>query len=171
TVAVMLSVPLSAVACLLMTNILGGTINTMILGGLALAFSRLIDNGVVVLENIFRYMELGEPPSIAAEKGGSEVSLAVLAATVTTSIVFLPVAALSGVSKYLFTPLALGVVLSMFASYAFAMTVIPLFCALFLRGHSHGERVETGELVDQHQAKPKRCFALAPIVTRFNEYF
>jgi multidrug efflux pump subunit AcrB len=171
TIAVMLSVPLSALACLLMANALGGTINTMILGGLALAFSRLIDNGVVVLENIFRYMELGEPPRIAAEKGGTEVSLAVLAATVTTSVVFLPVAALSGVSKYLFTPLALGVVLSMFASYAFAMTVIPLFCALFLRGHSHGERAETGELVDQHQAKPKRCFALAPIVTRFNEYF
>ena len=82
TLAVMLSVPLSALACLLMTNVLGGTINTMILGGLALAFSRLIDNGVVVLENIFRYMELGEPPRLAAEKGGTEVSLAVLAATV-----------------------------------------------------------------------------------------
>jgi multidrug efflux pump subunit AcrB len=171
TIAVMLSVPLSAVACLLMTNVFGGTINTMILGGLALAFSRLIDNGVVVLENIFRYMEMGEPPRIAAEKGGTEVSLAVLAATVTTSIVFLPVAALSGVSKYLFTPLALGVVLSMFASYAFAMTVIPLFCALFLRGHSHGERDETGELVDQHPPKPKRRFGLEPVVAKFNEYF
>jgi len=171
TVAVMLSVPLSAVACLLMANVLGGTINTMILGGLALAFSRLIDNGIVVLENIFRYMELGEPPRLAAEKGGTEVSLAVLAATVTTSIVFLPVAALSGVSKYLFTPLALGVVLSMFASYAFAMTVIPLFCALFLRGYGHGERDDTGELVDQHEPKPKRRFGLEPIVAKFNEYF
>ena len=171
TIAVMLSVPLSALACLLMANALGGTINTMILGGLALAFSRLIDNGVVVLENIFRYMELGEPPRIAAEKGGTEVSLAVLAATVTTSVVFLPVAALSGVSKYLFTPLALGVVLSMFASYAFAMTVIPLFCALFLRGHGHGERAETGELVDEHQPKLKRHFSLEPIVAKFNEYF
>src|SRR6202044_1355269 len=150
TVAVMLSVPLSAVACLLMTNILGGTINTMILGGLALAFSRLIDNGVVVLENIFRYMELGEPPSIAAERGGSEVSLAVLAATVTTSIVFLPVAALSGVSKYPFPPLALGVVLSMFASYAFAMTVVPLFCAMFIKPHGASRKTEAG-----HTTKPK----------------
>jgi multidrug efflux pump subunit AcrB len=171
TVAVMLSVPLSALACMLMANMLGGTINTMILGGLALAFSRLIDNGVVVLENIFRYMELGEPTRIAAEKGGTEVSLAVLAATVTTSIVFLPVVGLSGVSKYLFTPLAMGVVLSMFASYAFAMTVIPLFCALFLKGHSHGERDEEGHPVDQHEAKPKRRFGLAPIVAKFNEYF
>src|SRR6201996_8291939 len=99
TVAVMLSVPLSPLVCLMSADVMGESINTMILGGLALAFSRLIDNGVVVLENIFRYMELGEPPAVAAEKGGTEVSLAVLAATVTTSIVFLPVASLSGVSK------------------------------------------------------------------------
>jgi multidrug efflux pump subunit AcrB len=165
TIAVMLSVPLSALACLLLTNMTGGSINTMILGGLALAFSRLIDNGVVVLENIFRYMELGEPSRIAAEKGGSEVSLAVLAATVTTSIVFLPVASLSGVSKYLFTPLALGVVLSMFASYAFAMTVIPLFCSLFLKPHGHEAA---------HEGKPekrKRRFGFQPIVEKFNFYF
>jgi multidrug efflux pump subunit AcrB len=168
TIAVMLSVPLSALACLLMTSGMGGSINTMILGGLALAFSRLIDNGVVVLENIFRYMELGEPPRIAAEKGGSEVSLAVLAATVTTSIVFLPVAALSGVSKYLFTPLALGVVFSMFASYAFAMTVIPLFCAMFLKGHGGGEHGEPGA---EHEPHRKRRLGLKPIVDKFNYYF
>jgi multidrug efflux pump subunit AcrB len=146
-----------------MANILGGTINTMILGGLALAFSRLIDNGIVVLENIFRYMEMGEPPRLAAEKGGTEVSLAVLAATVTTSIVFLPVAALSGVSKYLFTPLALGVVLSMFASYAFAMTVVPLFCAMFIH--------PSGEVKQDQTEKPKRRFGFQPIVEKFNVYF
>jgi multidrug efflux pump subunit AcrB len=140
TIAVMLSVPLSAVVCLLIADVMGGSINTMLLGGLALAFSRLIDNGVVVLENIFRYIELGESPHVAAEKGGTEVSLAVLAATVTTSIVFFPVTSLSGVSKYLFTPLALGVVLSIFASYAFAMTVIPLFCAKFISAHHESER-------------------------------
>ena len=140
TVAVMLSVPLSAIVCLMIADVMGESINTMILGGLALAFSRLIDNGVVVLENIFRYMEMGEPPRVAAEKGGTEVSLAVLAATFTTSIVFFPVTSLSGVSKYLFTPLALGVVLSIFASYIFAMTVIPLFCATFLgKQHEHAQ--------------------------------
>jgi multidrug efflux pump subunit AcrB len=171
TVAVMLSVPLSAVACLLMTNVLGGTINTMILGGLALAFSRLIDNGVVVLENIFRYMELGEPPRLAAEKGGTEVSLAVLAATVTTSIVFLPVAALSGVSKYLFTPLALGVVLSMFASYAFAMTVVPLFCAMFIKPHRAGHGTEGESASAAHTPKPGRRFSFQTIVDKFNDSF
>jgi multidrug efflux pump subunit AcrB len=133
TLAVLLSIPLSALVCLAVTHLIGGTINTMILGGLALAFSRLIDDSVVVLENIFRYMEMGEPPRIAAEKGGMEVSLAVLAATSTTSIVFFPVSFLSGISKYIFTPLALGVVISIFASYFFAMTVVPLFCSLFIR--------------------------------------
>src|SRR6201996_4840279 len=139
TFAVLLSIPLSALVCLLLTKAMGGTINTMILGGLALAFSRLIDDSVVVLENIFRYMEMGFPPREAAEKGGMEVSLAVLAATSTTSIVFFPVAFLSGISKYLFTPLALGVVLSIFASYFFAMTVVPLYCANFIRIRDHEE--------------------------------
>jgi Cu/Ag efflux pump CusA len=81
-------------------------VNTMLQGGLALAFSRLIDDSVVVLENIFRFMETGVQPQDAAEKGGMEVSLAVLAATSTTSIVFFPATFLSGVSKYIFTPLA-----------------------------------------------------------------
>ena len=91
TFAVLLSIPLSALMCFLVMNGLGGSINTMLLGGLALAFSRLIDDSVVVLENIFRFMENGAAPREAAEKGGMEVALAVLAATSTTSIVFFPV--------------------------------------------------------------------------------
>jgi multidrug efflux pump subunit AcrB len=146
TFAVLLSIPLSALVCLIITKGMGGSINTMLLGGLALAFSRLIDDSVVVLENIFRFMEMGTPPREAAEKGGMEVSLAVLAATSTTSIVFFPVTFLTGVSKYIFTPLALGVVLSIFASYIFAMTVVPLFCATFVRVHheeggAHGRKI------------------------------
>ncbi|MGA9584776.1 MAG: efflux RND transporter permease subunit [Terracidiphilus sp.] len=150
TFAVLLSIPLSALVCLLLTSAMGGSINTMILGGLALAFSRLIDDSVVVLENIFRYMEMGFAPRDASEKGGMEVSLAVLAATSTTSIVFFPVSFLSGISKYIFTPLALGVVLSIFASYFFAMTVVPLYCANFIRlSHedSHGGDKQPGLFV------------------------
>src|ERR1700739_3701083 len=141
TFAVLLSIPLSALTCFLVMNGMGGSINTMLLGGLALAFSRLIDDSVVVLENIFRFMENGAPPREAAEKGGMEVALAVLAATSTTSIVFFPVTFFYGVSKYLFTDLALGVVISIFASYVFAMTVVPLYCAQFIRiePHAHGE--------------------------------
>ena len=160
TFAVLLSIPLSALVCLLLSNALGGSINTMLLGGLALAFSRLIDDSVVVLENIFRFMEMGIDPREAAEKGGMEVSLAVLAATSTTSIVFFPVMFLTGVSKYLFTPLALGVVFSIFASYLFAMTVVPLFCAKFIR-ISHEE---TG-------AGHGRIGFFRRVVNRFNRHF
>jgi multidrug efflux pump subunit AcrB len=164
TIAVLLAVPLSVILCLFIAHLMGDSINTMILGGLALALSRLIDNGVVVLENIFRYMERGETPRVAAEAGGTEVSLAVLAATVTASIVFFPVATLSGVSKYIFTPLALGVVISMFASYVFAMTVVPLFCASFIKldHHSH-EHASTD--------KPKKRSIFQKIVDAFNSRF
>ena len=138
TLGVFLSIPLSALATFIALFVGGGTINTMILGGLALAFSRLIDNSVVVLENIFRHLELGEAPRVAAEKGGAEVALPVLAATLTTAVVFFPVTFLSGVSRYLFSALALAVVLSLVASYVVAMTVVPLFCARFLTGGAHG---------------------------------
>ena len=81
TVAVFFSIPLSALAAFIALSMGGGSINSMVLGGLALAFSRLIDNSVVVLENIYRHLELGESPEVAAEKGGKEVALPVLAAT------------------------------------------------------------------------------------------
>src|SRR5450432_1962389 len=135
TVAVFFSIPLSALAAFIALSMGGGSINTMILGGLALAFSRLIDNSVVVLENIFRHLELGESPEVAAEKGGREVALPVLAATLTTAVVFFPVTFLYGVSKFLFTALASSVVLSLFASYVVALTVVPLFCAKLIKGH------------------------------------
>jgi multidrug efflux pump subunit AcrB len=133
TLGVFLSIPLSALATFLALSFGDNTINAMVLGGLALAFSRLIDNSVVVLENIFRHLELGESPEIAAEKGGREVALPVLAATLTTVVVFFPVTFLYGVSRFLFSALALSVVLSLFASYFVAMTVVPLFCARFIK--------------------------------------
>jgi multidrug efflux pump subunit AcrB len=133
TFSVMLSIPLSCLATFLALNAFGGTINTMVLGGIALVLSRLIDNSVVVLENIFRHLEMEEPSAIAAERGGQEVALAVLAATLTTAIVFFPVVFLYGVSRFLFTALALGIVLSLAASYFVAMSVVPLYCAQFIR--------------------------------------
>ena len=113
TVAVFFSIPLSALATFVALQFGGSSINTMVLGGLALALSRLIDNSVVVLENIYRHLETGEPPAVAAEQGGREVALPVLAATLTTIVVFFPVTLLYGVSKYLFSSLALAVVLSL----------------------------------------------------------
>jgi multidrug efflux pump subunit AcrB len=146
TAAVFLSIPLSALATFLALSVSGGTVNTMVLGGLALAFSRLIDNSVVVLENIFRHIEMGESPEVAAEKGGQEVSLAVLAATITTAIVFFPVVFLYGVSRFLFVALAMAVVLSLAASYLVAMTVVPLFCAKLIHKHEADEEVGEGAI-------------------------
>ena len=138
TISVLLSIPISCLAAFLLLNATGSTINTMVLGGLALVLSRVIDNSVVVLENIFRHLEEGEDAVTAAERGGQEVQLAVLAATFTTAIVFFPVVFLYGVSRYLFMALALGVVLALAASYLVAMTLVPLFCARFIKT-AHGQ--------------------------------
>ncbi|HET7440470.1 MAG TPA: efflux RND transporter permease subunit, partial [Terriglobales bacterium] len=159
TLAVFLSIPLSALAAFLAISAGGGTVNTMVLGGLALAFSRLIDNSVVVLENIFRHLEMGETPEVAAEKGGREVGLAVLAATLTTGIVFFPVIFLYGVSRFLFVALAMAVILSLLASYVVAMTVVPLFCA---------KLIKSAHLTHEH-AVPSGWFGR--VVAGFNRYF
>jgi multidrug efflux pump subunit AcrB len=166
TLAVFLSIPLSALATFIVLFFGGSSINSMILGGLALAFSRLIDNSVVVLENIFRHMELGESPAVAAEHGAREVALPVLAATFTTAIVFFPVTLFYGVSRFLFTALALAVVISLFASYVVAMTVVPLFCAKLIKAQVAHE-VEGPR--EKHEAKETR--RQLGWGTRFNHWF
>lgn len=133
TAGVLLSIPLSALATFVVLYLLGGTVNTMILGGLAVVFSRVIDNSVISLENIYRHLESGSDPMAAGAEGGAEVSPAVLAATLATAVVFVPVIFLYGVSKFLFSAMALAVVIALFASYFVAMTVIPLFCSRFLK--------------------------------------
>jgi multidrug efflux pump subunit AcrB len=143
TSAVLLSIPLSALASFVILYIGGSTVNTMILAGLALAFSRVIDNSVISLENIYRHLELGELPRIAAELGGSEVTLAVLAATLVDVVDFFPVTFLYGVSRFLFSALALAFCISLLLSFVVAMTVIPLFCSRFLKNVPHAS--EHGE--------------------------
>jgi len=163
TVAVFFSIPLSALAAFIALSVGGSSVNAMVLGGLALAFSRLIDNSVVVLENIYRHLELGEEPAVAAEKGGREVALPVLASTLTTIVVFFPVTLLYGVSKFLFSALALAVVLSLLASYVVAMSVVPLFCSHFIKGHQ-GEA--TQHHAPKHEARSRRT-----LLDRFNGWF
>jgi multidrug efflux pump subunit AcrB len=185
TAAVFLSIPLSALATFIALAIGGNTVNAMVLGGLALAFSRLIDNSVVVLENIFRHLELGEPPAIAAERGGQEVALPVLAATLTTAIVFFPVLFLYGVSRFLFTALALAVVLALVASYFVAMTVVPLFCAKLIKGHESKSEIRNPKAEGNPKAEARRnsplgafgawlsnfAFRVPTFSQRFNAWF
>jgi len=164
TIAALIAIPLAVLTCLLIINFMGGSVNTMLLGGLALVLSRLIDNSVIVLENIFRFMEEGAAPPVAAEEGGTEVALAVLAATVTTSIVFFPVFLLTGVSKYLFTDLAYGVVFSIFASYIFSMTLVPLFCAKFI--HGKPKETQVAEVEDNRDTEPYASHSAQQIRTK-----
>jgi hydrophobic/amphiphilic exporter-1 (mainly G- bacteria), HAE1 family len=161
TAAVFLSIPLSVMATVFVLHAGNATINSMVLSGLALAFSRLIDNSVVVLENIFRHLELGESPLVAAEQGANEVSLAVLAITIVTVVVFFPVTLLFGVSKFLFTALALAVVISLFASYFVAVSVVPLYCSLFLRSivhHAEGDDQSKQSWVERSHAAFNKQF-------------
>src|SRR5262249_16178197 len=157
--AVFLSIPLSALAAFLAIGAGGGTVNTMVLGGLALAFSRLIDNSVIVLENIFRHLEMGEDAETAARKGGEEVTLAVLPATLTPAIVVFAVGLLYGVSRFLFMALAFAVILSLFASYLVAISVVPLYCAKLLK------KKEADEEIGEHSASHRFS-----IVRNFNRY-
>src|SRR5262249_47813952 len=94
----------------------------------------------------------------AAENGGREVALPVLAATLTTVVVFFPVTFLYGVSKFLFSALALAVALSLFASYGVAMTVVPLFCARFLKAASHHHSPSEEIPVVIEQPMPRKSF-------------
>ncbi len=163
TGAVLLSIPISALATFVVLYMLDSTINTMILGGLALAFSRVIDNSVISLENIYRHIEEGSSPKIASEEGGSEVNLAILAATLVDVVDFFPVTFLFGVSKFLFSSLALAFCLALLASYVVAMTVIPLFCSKFLKPMPAGHVSKDGE---DWEDKTKTSLG-----GRFNEWF
>jgi multidrug efflux pump subunit AcrB len=165
TVAVFFSIPLSVFATFIVLQMTGSSINSMVLGGLALALSRLIDNSVVVLENIYRHLEMGESQRVAAENGGREVALPVLAATLTTAVVFFPVTLLEGVSKFLFTAMAMSVVISLAASYFVAMTVVPLFCSKYLKldNPEHLSETDSGEA--------RTLSGRAGWATRFNTAF
>jgi hydrophobic/amphiphilic exporter-1 (mainly G- bacteria), HAE1 family len=170
TSAVLLSIPLSALAAFVILALMGSTVNTMILGGMALAFSRVIDNSVISLENIYRHLEMGATPMVAAEVGGAEVNLAVLAATLVDVVDFFPVVFLYGVAKFLFSALALAFCLSLLASFVVAMTVIPLFCSRFLKAVPHAaehqhknyeiepEKAESRSWMDRFNARFNRMF-------------
>ena len=159
TSAVLLSIPISCLATVVVLSLMGSTINTMILGGVALAFSRVIDNSVISLENIYRHLEMGSLPAVAAEVGGGEVSLAILAATLVGVVDFFPVTMLYGVSKFLFSALALSFCLALLASFVVALTVIPLFCSRFLKAvPGHGDGTDGG--------RPKRS-----LFGKFNDGF
>ncbi len=136
---VALSIPLSILAAFIGLYFMGHTLNIMTLGGLALVLGRVVDDSIVDVENTVRHLNLGKTPAQAALDSAAEVSLPVLMAAVTTVIVFFPITLMSGVGKYLFTPLAVSATLAMAASYIVSRTVSPLCCSRFLRPHFERE--------------------------------
>ena len=138
TLIVSFAIPLSFAITLIVLYASGQTLNAITLGGLTLAMGRLVDNAVVVLESIHRHGRQGHSPFQAALRGTNAVGLPVLASTLTTIAVLLPVLLLAGLAKRLFAPLALTVAVSMIASYFVSIVVTPVACRYFLSHAPHG---------------------------------
>ena len=145
TLIVSVAIPLSFAITLLVLYVAGQTLNAFTLGGLTLAMGRLVDDAVVVMESIHRHQRMGLDNREAALRGANAVALPVLASTLTTMAVLLPVLLLAGLAKKLFAPLALTVAVAMIASYFVSMAVTPVACRYFL---GHAERGKLGRRVE-----------------------
>jgi len=130
------SIPISIITTFVLLHFGKFTLNIMTLGGLALGVGRLVDDAIVVLENINRHLELGESPVDASYKGATEVSKPVIAATITSIIVFLPLAFVKGIAALLFVQMAYTVAFSLLASLFDSLTLVPVLTAKFLRPRS-----------------------------------
>src|ERR1700722_3091895 len=126
TLIILASIPLSIIAAVLVLYLLGQTLNTMTLGGFALAVGILVDNSTVVIENIERHVGLDKPLYRAIVDGAGEVGLPTFLATLSISVVFFPVFLLTGTAKYLFSPLSLSVIISLCASLVLSFTLVPV---------------------------------------------
>jgi CzcA family heavy metal efflux pump len=157
TVIVSVAIPLSFAITLIVLYASGQTLNAFTLGGLTLAMGRLVDDAVVVLESIHRHQRLGKRALDAARDGAEAVALPVLASTLTTMAVLLPVLLLAGLAKKLFAPLALTVAVAMIASYFVSMSVTPVACRYFL---GHAEHGRVGKAVEA---------AIDRVATRYSE--
>jgi CzcA family heavy metal efflux pump len=136
TLIIAISIPLSILSSIIVLSAMGETMNTMTLGGLALAIGILVDDATVTIENIHRHMD-GQPLREAVLIGASEIATPTLVSTLTICIVFVSVVFLTGPAKFLFTPMALAVVFAMLASYLLSRTLVPVLVN-FLLGAEHG---------------------------------
>ena len=145
TLVVMISIPLSILSSLVVLYFLGDTINTMTLGGLALAIGILVDDSTVTIENTHRLLtEEHMPLPSATLHGAAGIAVPTLVSTLAISCVFVSVVFLHGPAKYLFTPLGLAVVFAMLASYGFSRTLTPITIGLLLKNERHGAEAGDG---------------------------
>ena len=157
TIIILASIPLSIITAVLVLYVFGQTLNTMTLGGFALAVGILVDNGTVVIENIERHVGLGEPLEHAILDGAGEVALPTMLATLSISLVFVPVFLLTGTAKYLFSPLSLSVIISLVASLMLSFTLVPLLFKYLMRSQVHAHGGHAGAQTRIPQA-PRRGF-------------
>jgi multidrug efflux pump subunit AcrB len=151
TLIVIISIPLSILASLVCLYFLGHTINTMTLGGLALAVGILVDDSTVTIENTHRLLtEEHKPLPYATLHGAAEIAMPTLVSTLAISCVFVSVLFLHGPAKYLFTPLGLAVVFAMLASYALSRTLTPITIGLLLKHEHHGSGAPQGFFARLH---------------------
>ena len=163
TLIVMLSIPTSILCAIIVMYFMGETLNTMTLGGFALAVGILVDDTTVGIENMDRYLERGEPLEQAIVQGNNEILVPTLLSTLSICIVFIPIFLLTGTAKYLFSPLAEAVVLSMLASFCVARFVVPVLFDFLMRG-----QVQYGHGGDGHETEaPPTTGRVAALVRPF----
>ncbi|HLW78992.1 MAG TPA: efflux RND transporter permease subunit, partial [Terriglobia bacterium] len=137
TLIAAITLPITVISTFFFMSLFGGTINLMSLGGLAIAIGLVIDDAVVIIENIYRHLGLGEPPAEAAERGTQELLGPVIGSTATTVVVFSPLTLLTGVVGEFFSALCLTLVVAVLLSLVFALTLIPLLAERFLTRERH----------------------------------
>jgi CzcA family heavy metal efflux pump len=143
TLIAAITLPITVISTFFFMNLFGGTLNLMSLGGIAIAIGLIIDDAVVIIENIYRHLGLGEPPAEAAEKGTQELLGAVIGSTATTVVVFAPLSLLKGVVGDFFLALCLTLAVSVLLSLLFALTLIPLLSQRFLSPERHRVTAES----------------------------
>lgn len=126
TLVIALSIPISIISTFVVMYFMGLSVNLMSLGGLAIGVGMLVDNAIVVLENIYRHQELGKEKVEAASVGAGEVTLSIMASTLTTIAVFLPIIFIEGISGIIFKELSLTITFSLISSIVVAVTIVPL---------------------------------------------
>ena len=162
---ILAAIPLSIITAVLFIKLAGQTLNTMTLGGFALAIGILVDNGTVVIENIERHVGMREPLHQAIVRGASEVAIPTFLSTLCICIVFVPVFLLQGTAKYLFSPLSLSVIGSLLASLALSFTMVPVLFNYLMRGSVHEFETEGNAAAAPSKAASKN------ILVRFQAGF
>ena len=159
TAIIAISIPLSLLTGVLFLSFTDISLNFMSLAGLAIAVGRVVDDSIVVLENIYRHIHLGESRFEAAVNGTQEVGAAIIASTLTTVVIFIPLAFISGVVGQFFSPFAISVSLALVASTVVAITIVPVLAASILRRGDFADEAVSGSAPADRQSMIQRIYA------------